>query len=66
MKKALKNINLALEINKNSPYQIQEYFLRHKIYKQLGKEKLAKADYDKTFKLEPDFNIEDFEKTLHI
>ncbi|MGN0030405.1 MAG: tetratricopeptide repeat protein [Candidatus Gastranaerophilaceae bacterium] len=66
MKKALKNINLALEINKNSPYQIQEYFLRHKIYKQLGKEKPAKADYDKTFELEPDFNIEDFEKTLHI
>ena len=66
LKKALKNINLALEINKNTPYQIEEYFLRHKIYKQLGKEKLAKEDYDKTFELEPDFDIEKFEKTLEI
>lgn len=66
LKKAFKNINLALEINKNSTYQIEEYFLRHKIYKLLGKEKLAQADYDKTFELDPDFDIEEFEKTLTI
>lgn len=66
IKKALKHINIALEVNKNTPYQIQEYFLRHKIYKQLGKDKKAQQDYDKTFELEPDFDIDEFEKTLKI
>ncbi len=66
IKKALKYINIAIEINKNSFYQAEDYFLRHKIYKQLGKDKKAKQDYEKTFELKPDFDIEEFEKSLKL
>ncbi len=65
--KALNEINLAIEINKGLSYSAEEqYFLRHKIYKQQGKDAEAQADYDKTFELNPNFDVEEFEKSLKL
>ncbi len=66
MKNALSNINSALGINKGISYEAEELYLRHLIYKKLGKEKMSKSDYNKTFEINPNFDIKDFESKLKL